>query len=140
MSNTSDFIILKEDHTLGNVITEFLRSMPHVMMAAYKSKQTVNPRFEDTLADDYPQLPILTCQRSCCASRLTVPWPRVMLSPMLASRSWLDMVTLAASSRRSLPSARSPTRASRPTPMALSTELTTDGSPLWRELESRGHI
>lgn len=38
MSNTSDFVILKEDHTLGNVITEHLRAMPNVMMAAYKSK------------------------------------------------------------------------------------------------------
>lgn len=36
MSNTSDFLILKEDHTLGNVITEQLRGMSNVMMAAYK--------------------------------------------------------------------------------------------------------
>jgi hypothetical protein len=38
MSNTSDFIMLKEDHTLGNLIAEHLKAAPHVMMAGYKSK------------------------------------------------------------------------------------------------------
>jgi DNA-directed RNA polymerase II subunit RPB11 len=36
MSNTSDFIMLKEDHTLGNLIAEHLKAAPHVMMAGYK--------------------------------------------------------------------------------------------------------
>ena len=38
MSNTSDFIMLKEDHTLGNLIAEHLKAAPHVMMAGYKSR------------------------------------------------------------------------------------------------------
>ncbi|KAK3899499.1 DNA-directed RNA polymerase subunit 2 [Staphylotrichum tortipilum] len=36
MSNCSDFILLKEDHTLGNLISVYLRMAPHVMFAAYK--------------------------------------------------------------------------------------------------------
>ncbi|KAJ4302185.1 DNA-directed RNA polymerase II core subunit [Collariella sp. IMI 366227] len=36
MSNTSDFLLLKEDHTLGNLLSEHLKQAPHVMMAAYK--------------------------------------------------------------------------------------------------------
>jgi DNA-directed RNA polymerase II subunit RPB11 len=38
MSNTSDFIVLKEDHTIGNLLSEHLKMAPHVMMAGYKSK------------------------------------------------------------------------------------------------------
>lgn len=37
MSNTSDFLLLKEDHTLGNLLSEHLKQAPHVMMAGYKS-------------------------------------------------------------------------------------------------------
>lgn len=36
MSNTSDFILLKEDHTLGNLLSEHLKQAPHVLMAGYK--------------------------------------------------------------------------------------------------------
>jgi len=36
MSNTSDFLLLKEDHTLGNLLSEHLKQAPHVMMAGYK--------------------------------------------------------------------------------------------------------
>jgi DNA-directed RNA polymerase II subunit RPB11 len=36
MSNTSDFLIQKEDHTLGNLLSEHLKMAPNVMMAAYK--------------------------------------------------------------------------------------------------------
>ncbi|KAK3377776.1 DNA-directed RNA polymerase [Podospora didyma] len=36
MSNTSDFILMKEDHTLGNLLSERLKQAPHVMMAGYK--------------------------------------------------------------------------------------------------------
>ncbi|KAI1201076.1 DNA-directed RNA polymerase [Nemania serpens] len=35
-SNTSDFILLKEDHTLGNLLSEHLKQHPHVLMAGYK--------------------------------------------------------------------------------------------------------
>ena len=37
MSNCSDFLLLKEDHTLGNLLSVYLKMAPHVMMAAYKS-------------------------------------------------------------------------------------------------------
>jgi DNA-directed RNA polymerase, subunit L len=40
MANTSDFIILKEDHTIGNLLSEHLKQAPHVMMAGYKSITT----------------------------------------------------------------------------------------------------
>ncbi|KAK4192987.1 DNA-directed RNA polymerase [Podospora australis] len=36
MSNCSDFIIKKEDHTLSNLIAEHLKQSPNVMFAAYK--------------------------------------------------------------------------------------------------------
>ncbi|KAH8652418.1 DNA-directed RNA polymerase [Xylariales sp. PMI_506] len=36
MSNTSDFILLKEDHTLGNLLAEYLKQSPHVLMCGYK--------------------------------------------------------------------------------------------------------
>ncbi|KAL2268594.1 hypothetical protein VTJ83DRAFT_3440 [Remersonia thermophila] len=36
MSNCSDFLLLKEDHTLGNLLSTYLRMAPHVMFAAYK--------------------------------------------------------------------------------------------------------
>lgn len=38
MSNCSDFLIKKEDHTIGNLVSEHLKHHPHVMMAGYKSK------------------------------------------------------------------------------------------------------
>ncbi|RNJ53390.1 DNA-directed RNA polymerase II core subunit [Verticillium nonalfalfae] len=36
MSNTSDFVIKKEDHTVGNLISEHLKMHQHVLMAGYK--------------------------------------------------------------------------------------------------------
>ncbi|KAI1406499.1 DNA-directed RNA polymerase II subunit RPB11 [Hypoxylon fuscum] len=36
MSNTSDFIIMKEDHTIGNLLSEHFKQHLHVQMAAYK--------------------------------------------------------------------------------------------------------
>ena len=41
MSNTSDFKILKEDHTLANLLAEHLKQAPHVLMAGYKSTFTL---------------------------------------------------------------------------------------------------
>ena len=41
MSNTSDFIIKKEDHTVGNLLTEHLKMHRNVMLAGYKSKTTL---------------------------------------------------------------------------------------------------
>lgn len=38
MSNTSDFILNKEDHTLGNLLSEHLKLHPNVYMAGYKRK------------------------------------------------------------------------------------------------------
>ncbi|GAB0144591.1 hypothetical protein EsHS_00005061 [Epichloe bromicola] len=36
MSNTSDFVLNKEDHTLGNLLAEHLKAHPNVYMAGYK--------------------------------------------------------------------------------------------------------
>ncbi|KAF9881147.1 transmembrane amino acid transporter [Colletotrichum karsti] len=36
MSNTSDFILKKEDHTLGNLLSEHLKQHKNVLMAGYK--------------------------------------------------------------------------------------------------------
>lgn len=36
MSNTSDFVLKKEDHTLGNLLSEHLKLHPNVLMAGYK--------------------------------------------------------------------------------------------------------
>ncbi|ROT39151.1 RBP11-like subunits of RNA polymerase [Sodiomyces alkalinus F11] len=36
MANTSDFLIKKEDHTLGNLLAEHLKMHPQVLMAGYK--------------------------------------------------------------------------------------------------------
>lgn len=38
MSNCSDFTLKKEDHTLGNLVSEHLKKHPNVLMAGYKSK------------------------------------------------------------------------------------------------------
>lgn len=43
MSNCSDFLLKKEDHTLGNLVAEHLKQHPHVLMAGYKSKLNQNP-------------------------------------------------------------------------------------------------
>lgn len=39
MSNCSDFLIKKEDHTIGNLVAEHLKHHPHVMMAGYKGEK-----------------------------------------------------------------------------------------------------
>lgn len=36
MSNTSDFLLKKEDHTLGNLLSDHLKAHPNVLMAGYK--------------------------------------------------------------------------------------------------------
>ncbi|KJR80554.1 DNA-directed RNA polymerase II subunit RPB11 [Sporothrix schenckii 1099-18] len=36
MANTSDFLMKKEDHTLGNLLAEHLKMHPKVLMAGYK--------------------------------------------------------------------------------------------------------
>ncbi|KAK4155457.1 DNA-directed RNA polymerase subunit 2 [Chaetomidium leptoderma] len=36
MSNCSDFLLLKEDHTLGNLLSVYLKMSPHVLMSGYK--------------------------------------------------------------------------------------------------------
>ncbi|KAF4120496.1 DNA-directed RNA polymerase II subunit RPB11 [Geosmithia morbida] len=36
MSNTSDFILKKEDHTLGNLLSDYIKAHPNVWMAGYK--------------------------------------------------------------------------------------------------------
>ncbi|POS79427.1 hypothetical protein DHEL01_v202185 [Diaporthe helianthi] len=36
MSNCSDFTLKKEDHTLGNLVSEHLKKHPNVLMAGYK--------------------------------------------------------------------------------------------------------
>ena len=49
MSNCSDFLLKKEDHTLGNLVAEHLKQHPHVLMAGYKGKPIPsNPEAERT--------------------------------------------------------------------------------------------
>jgi hypothetical protein len=45
MANTSDFVLKKEDHTLGNLLSEHLKAHPNVMMAGYKSEFPPNQPF-----------------------------------------------------------------------------------------------
>lgn len=40
MSNCSDFTLKKEDHTLGNLVSEHLKKHPNVLMAGYKSESS----------------------------------------------------------------------------------------------------
>ncbi len=40
MSNTSDFVILKEDNTIGNLLAEHFKQHPNVMMAGYKGRRS----------------------------------------------------------------------------------------------------
>lgn len=44
MSNTSDFIIKKEDHTIGNLLSEHLKMHPQVSMAGYKGELAARAR------------------------------------------------------------------------------------------------
>lgn len=49
MSNTSDFVLKKEDHTLGNLLAEHLKAHPNVYMAGYKGQQAcLNLGLHDT--------------------------------------------------------------------------------------------
>lgn len=43
MSNCSDFLLKKEDHTIGNLVSEHLKQHPHVLMAGYKSTPAPAP-------------------------------------------------------------------------------------------------
>ena len=62
MSNTSDFILMKEDHTLGNLISEHLKQSPHVIMAGYKGKRLVSRLLARLLRRAHSLT--LTCPRS----------------------------------------------------------------------------
>ena len=44
MANTSDFLMKKEDHTLGNLISEHLKMHPKVLLAGYKSMLCLSSR------------------------------------------------------------------------------------------------
>lgn len=64
MSNTSDFILKKEDHTLGNLLSEHLKAHPNVYMAGYKRKSIRNFMFIETFEADsapvaHPNVPEL---------------------------------------------------------------------------------
>jgi len=61
MSNTSDFTLLKEDHTLGNLLSEHLKQAPHVMMAGYKSE--LEPTLRGVM-EIYPEA--MVCLLSMC--------------------------------------------------------------------------
>lgn len=43
MSNASDFTLNKEDHTLGNLLSEHLKLHPNVYMAGYKRTTIMSP-------------------------------------------------------------------------------------------------
>lgn len=61
MSNCSDFTLKKEDHTLGNLVSEHLKKHPNVLMAGYKSElpsplaknRVASVRRRDALADTF---------------------------------------------------------------------------------------
>ena len=62
MSNASDFILLKEDHTMGNLISCHLKKEPHVLFAAYKGTRESLSRVS--------KRPRLTfCTHSCSSQR-----------------------------------------------------------------------
>lgn len=50
MSNCSDFLIKKEDHTIGNLLAEHLKQHPKVMMAGYKGKPNGSPSLLSSLS------------------------------------------------------------------------------------------
>jgi hypothetical protein len=43
MPNCSDFVIKKEDHTIGNLVSEHLKKHENVLMAGYKGKFCRHP-------------------------------------------------------------------------------------------------
>lgn len=49
MSNCSDFTLKKEDHTLGNLVSEHLKKHPNVLMAGYKSESPSSLRIKEEL-------------------------------------------------------------------------------------------
>lgn len=49
MSNTSDFLLKKEDHTLGNLLSDHLKMHPNVLMAGYKGMCLLSEISERTL-------------------------------------------------------------------------------------------
>lgn len=50
MSNTSDFVLKKEDHTLGNLISDYIKNHPNVYMAGYKSMLPLSEQLSPRLA------------------------------------------------------------------------------------------
>jgi DNA-directed RNA polymerase II subunit RPB11 len=53
MSNTSDFTLAKEDHTMGNLISEHLKQERHVLMAGYKGKMATERQWLAVVANIY---------------------------------------------------------------------------------------
>ena len=81
MANTSQFTIIKEDHTVGNLLVSYLRKHPNVRFAAYKSKILRQKQYlrlfpsiyPVVLITIYPKFLIQMCQSFLSAFKQMVP-------------------------------------------------------------------
>lgn len=78
MSNCSDFTLRKEDHTLGNLLSEYLKQAPHVLMAGYKSEvdwlaSMPQIKYFSLTTSNAKQSATLMCRRSLSESRQMGP-------------------------------------------------------------------
>lgn len=62
MSNCSDFTLKKEDHTLGNLVSEHLKKHPNVLMAGYKSESSSPLRRTE---ENHEEAGVWTCWLTC---------------------------------------------------------------------------
>lgn len=62
------FTFNKEDHTLGNLLTERLHSMPHVVFAAYRVPHPLFPHFELRVGTDGEITPREALKEACQGS------------------------------------------------------------------------
>lgn len=80
MSNTSDFILNKEDHTLGNLLSEHLKLHPNVYMAGYKRESARRPHLPLTRLTVSLQSPTPTSRTCSSDSRPTAARRRARCS------------------------------------------------------------
>ena len=65
MANTALFTFNKEDHTLGNLITQRLHTYPFIHFSAYRIPHPLYPRFELRVTTDGSVAPKDAVMRAC---------------------------------------------------------------------------
>ncbi|KAF7983474.1 hypothetical protein HWV62_21772 [Athelia sp. TMB] len=65
--NAATVTILKQDHTLGNMIRAQLLSMPQILFAGYKVPHPLHPNFQIKIQTDGTITPAVALEQACTA-------------------------------------------------------------------------